>query len=265
MELQGTLLKMTSKLSDVVQYSLPIGDTEIELNPLIGKKITLTYLNEIYCIGCGTKTYKSFSQGFCYNCLRNHPATDECIFNPEKCRAQDGISRNQEWAEKHCLQDHYVYLAVSSGLKVGVTRSTQIPTRWIDQGAWKAIKLALTPNRYTAGLIEVELKEHFADKTNWQRMLKNVVNTDVDLLEEKERAWEFLSPDLQQFVIEDDEITELTFPVNEYPKKVKSLSFDKIPVIEGTLTGIKGQYLIFDNINVLNIRKHGGYLVRVNC
>ena len=180
MRYNGTLLKMETKLANPIEYELPIGDELVYMNHLIGKYIAFKWLKEIYCVVCGRKTNKSFAQGFCYPCFLNAPETSECIFRPELCQAQDGIARDMEWAENHCLQEHFVYLAISSGVKVGVTRSGQIPTRWIDQGAWQTIKLAKTPNRYTAGLIEVALKEHISDRTNWQRMLKNQLIEGVD-------------------------------------------------------------------------------------
>ncbi len=263
MRYNGTLLKMETKLVNPIEYELPIGDELIYMNPLIGKYIALKWLKEIYCVACGRKTNKSFAQGFCYPCFLNAPETSECIFRPELCRAQDGIARDMEWAENHCLQDHIVYLAISSGIKVGVTRSGQIPTRWIDQGAWQAIKLAKTPNRYTAGLIEVALKEHISDRTNWQRMLKNQLIEGVDLTIAKKDMIAHLPSDLQNYISEDDNITEINYPVNEYPEKVKSLSFDKLGEIAGRLWGVKGQYLIFDDGTVVNMRKHTGYMVEL--
>ena len=263
MRYNGTLLKMETKLVNPIEYELPIGDELIYMNPLIGKYIALKWLKEIYCVACGRKTNKSFAQGFCYPCFLNAPETSECIFRPELCRAQDGIARDMEWAENHCLQDHIVYLAISSGIKVGVTRSGQIPTRWIDQGAWQAIKLAKTPNRYTAGLIEVALKEHISDRTNWQRMLKNQLIEGVDLTIAKKDMIAHLPSDLQNYISEEDNITEINYPVNEYPEKVKSLSFDKLEKITGRLWGVKGQYLIFDDGTVLNMRKHTGYMVEL--
>ena len=258
---QGIIRKMKSQLEEPVEYMLPIYKDSISMNNFIGKYILFKYENQIYCIGCGRKTNKSFAQGFCYPCFINSPETSECILRPQLCQAQDGIARNMEWAQTHCLQDHFVYLAISSGVKVGVTRSDQIPTRWIDQGAWQGIKLAQTPNRYIAGLIEVALKEHISDRTQWQRMLKNELVEGIDLLNKKDEMLVLLSSDLRKYGCSDSEITEITYPVNEYPKKVKSLSFDKITEIEGVLAGIKGQYLLFDNGEVLNIRKHNGYKV----
>ena len=263
MRYNGTLLKMETKLAKPVEYELPIGDELVYMNNLIGKYIVFKWEKEIYCVACGRKTSKSFAQGFCYPCFLSAPETSECILRPELCQAHEGIARDMDWAENHCLQDHFVYLAISSGVKVGVTRSAQIPTRWIDQGAWQAIRLAQTPNRYTAGLIEVVLKQHISDRTQWQRMLKNQLIEGVDLKEKKKEMIAHLAPELQNYESEDNEITEITYPVTEYPEKVKSLSFDKLEEITGRLWGIKGQYLIFDDGTVLNMRKHTGYLVEL--
>jgi len=261
MNYNGTLSKMKTDLQDPIIYNLPIGDDLVLMNDLIGKYIVFDWKKEIYCISCGKKTNKSFAQGHCYPCFINSPETSECILRPELCEAHNGIARDIEWAEKHCLKDHYVYLAISSGIKVGVTRSTQIPTRWIDQGAWKAIKLAKTPNRYIAGLIEVKLKEYISDRTHWQKMLKNILIEGENLLEKKEEMIKYLSKDLAQYKSTNDKIIEINYPVNEYPEKVKSIGFDKFNEISGRLWGIKGQYLMFDDGTVLNIRKHTGYLI----
>ena len=164
---------MSTVLNESVKYILSLGDDKIIMNDLIGKIISFKWTGKIICISCGNNINKSFAQGFCYPCFLKVPQTSECILRPELCQAHEGITRDMDWARQHCLQDHFVYLAISSGLKVGVTRSEQIPTRWIDQGAWKAIRLSKTPNRYIAGLIEVALKAHVSDRTQWQRMLKN--------------------------------------------------------------------------------------------
>lgn len=263
MKLQGALLKMKTELNTPVDYFLTLGNEVIRMNELLNKDITLRFLGEIHCIRCGRLTKKSFHQGYCYPCYRTAPETDDCILKPELCRAQEGISRDMEWSKIHCLQDHYVYLAVSGGLKVGVTRHTQIPTRWIDQGASYALKIAKTPNRYTAGLLEVDLKKHFADKTNWRNMLSNKIDTDIDLLEQKIKAKDSAKKEFAQYFIDDEEIVVINYPVKEYPAKVKSLTFDKEKQMAGKLVGIKGQYLIFDHGYVLNIRKHNGYEVEL--
>jgi hypothetical protein len=264
MKVTGNLLKMVSRLADPVEYTLVIGGDYILANDLIGKEINLEFRNQINCIACGRETKTSFFQGYCFPCFSTLPETDTCVMQPETCRAHEGISRDMEWSKHHCLVDHIVYLALTSSVKVGVTRESQVPTRWIDQGAWKVIRLARTPNRYLAGLLEVTLKSIYTDKTSWQKMLKDQRDGEHDLLEEKERAWEILDPDLQEFFIEDDDITTINYPVTGYPDKVKSVTFDKLHSIEGILKGIRGQYLIFDNNLVFNVRRHNGYLVNLN-
>ena len=254
---------MKSDLTDTVEYTLPIGDHMVPLNHLINKKISIQYLNQINCIACGKKTNKSFGQGFCYPCFTQAPEASECVLQPDKCQAHLGISRDQEWAQNHCLTPHVVYLAISSNLKVGITRKTQIPTRWIDQGATAAIVLAETPNRHIAGIIEKFLMQYYADKTSWQGMLKGK-SEEIDLLSEKEKALAYLPAELKQYGITDNPITQICFPVTEFPEKVKSLTFDKTDKVEGILTGIKGQYLMLDYSNVLNIRRHNGYMIELD-
>lgn len=264
----GILKKMDTLLGDelsehdkAVQYYLRMGDVKVWVNRWLGKRLELTYRHEIRCIHCGRVTKTSFAQGYCYSCFIRLPETDECVLHPELCRAHEGISRDMEWSKEHCLQDHIVYFAVSSGLKVGVTRISQVPTRWIDQGAWKAIRLARTPNRFLAGTMEVALKGYFQDKTEWRSMLKDEVDRSVDLVREKWRAAELLPHDMHQYLVDDDTIVEITYPVLEYPGRVSALNLDNTDHFAGELTGIKGQYLIFGDGHVLNIRKHGGYLV----
>ena len=264
----GNIYKMGVKLNNFssipnVEYSLPINSEIINMNIQIGNYINFTFLKEIHCIGCNRKISKSFAQGYCYPCLINSPETSECILRPELCQAHEGIARDIDWAEQHCLQNHYVYLALSSTIKVGVTRAEQIPTRWIDQGASQAIKFALTPNRYIAGLIEVEIKKYISDRTSWQKMLKNIINTKLDLHESKMELINKLPNELKLYKDPNDEIINIVYPVEEYPTKIKSVGFDKFEEIHGKLSGIKGQYLIFDDGRVLNIRKHNGYKIQL--
>lgn len=263
MKITGSLLKMKSEISQPIKYYLPIGSEIVEMNLLINKPVRFTFENQIFCTNCGSKTYKSFHQGLCYPCFQSSPLASECILHPEKCQAHLGIGRDMEWEKKYHLTPQIVYLALTANAKVGITRKPQIPTRWIDQGAVQTIILAETPNRYLAGVIEVTLKEFIADKTHWQKMLKNEINTSIDLIALKEEMKGFLTSELKQFVVNDSQLLDLNYPVLEYPKKVKSMSFDKLSVVEGTLTGIKGQYLMFDYLKVLNIRKHQGYVVSI--
>lgn len=261
MRVKGRILKMKSQLSDQVIYHLPMEKELIPITELVGSTISLKFENEIYCIECGKKTNKSFAQGFCWNCFSTSPENSECILRPELCHAHLGKGRDMEWEKEHHQQEHFVYLALSSEIKVGVTRATQIPTRWIDQGASSVIRLAKVPYRYLAGVIEVTMKDHFTDKTSWQKMLKNEVMTGVNLAEEKWKAEEYLSQELKQYFSEDDSVTEINYPVIKYPEKVKSIDFEKQNLVSGKLMGIKGQYLIMEDNAVLNIRKHSGYVV----
>lgn len=257
---RGYLRKMSVEFGDTIQYSLLI-ETVINVNSFIGKQIKLEWNGQIQCSSCAKIIPKSFGEGFCYSCFINAPEAAECIIRPELCRAHLGEGRDVEWEQRHHNQTHVVYLAASDKVKVGITRKTNVPNRWIDQGASFAIVLAETPNRYMAGVLEVALKSQFSDKTNWQRMLKNEQDETIDLVSEKWMLDEILPSDLTQYFTDDEEVVELNYPVLTYPNKVKSLSFDKTPQIGGKLIGIKGQYFIFDNDEVLNIRKHTGYYV----
>ena len=259
----GNIHKMHVELNNQVQYTLNLSEA-INVNSFIGKEITVEWHGIINCIKCGAITKTSFGQGFCYSCFTTAPEAAECIIRPELCRAHLGEGRDPKWEEKNHNQPHVVYLAASSAVKVGITRATQVPTRWIDQGATSAIRLAETNNRYQAGLIEVALKDFFTDKTNWRKMLKNEIDTEIDLEESKWELEEHLPGDILDQFSDNDEIIEINYPVLKYPEKIKSLSFDKAPIVKGTLMGIKGQYLLFESGEVLNIRKHTGYRVEIH-
>lgn len=258
----GNIRKMRATLDDEVQYYLDLSDP-IHMNDLIGKDIHLSWSGIINCQKCAKVTKSSFGEGFCYSCFVSAPEAAECIIRPELCRAHLGEGRDPEWEQRNHNQPHVVYLAASSAVKVGITRASQVPTRWIDQGASSAIILATTPNRYEAGRIEVAMKDLFTDKTNWRKMLKNEIDETIDLEDEKWSLEEQLPGDILDFFSEDDEVIEINYPVIQYPRKVNSLSFDKIPAIKRRLSGIKGQYLIFDTGEVLNMRKHTGYYIEV--
>jgi hypothetical protein len=248
---------------DVVQYKLG-NENPIIVNNLIGKEVEFVYEGAINCINCGRKTKTSFGQGFCYPCFQNAPQAAPCIIRPELCEAHLGKGRDVEWEVKHHNKEHFVYLAVSSAVKVGITNGNNIPSRWIDQGASYAIKFAKVPYRQLAGEIEVAMKEYFTDKTSWQKMLKNDILLDEDLEQIKWEMEEILPNDLSQYMDEDDEITQLNYPVLQYPTKVKSINLEKTPVFQKRLVGIKGQYFIFEDETVINIRKYTGYNLSIN-
>lgn len=243
--------------SQLVSYDFRIGEDLIPLNDKIGQAIQLNYKGEIRCIHCDRPTNKSFSQGYCFPCFKKLAETDSCIIRPHECHHHLGTCRDNKFAEKHCFIPHVVYLANSSGLKVGITRAHQKTTRWADQGASQAIVLAEVPNRKKAGEIELELSEHLNDKTNWRKMLSLDINP-IDLEAKKKEILEFLDEDDQEFAVESKPV-ELKYPADYFPDKIKSHNLEKEPELSGVLKGIKGQYLIFEE-KVINIRKYQGYI-----
>ncbi len=257
MRYSGPLAKMKTHLDSEVKYYLEIGDDLILMNELIGKEVKLVYENHITCF-CGDLVSDVFRMNFCKKCFFEKPQAGDPILRPETSKAHlDEEDRDLEWEKKYQLQPHLVYLANSAGLKVGVTRHNQRPTRWIDQGAREAIVLAETQNRYEAGMIEVALKEHMSDKTPWQKMVKGE-DVEIDLKGEKEKAIQFVPEEFKQFISADETITHIEYPVKEYPTKAKSVNLEKHDSVEGVLTGIRGQYLLFRSGAVMNVRSHEG-------
>lgn len=263
--------EQSSERNDNVDYFLPLGDKELPLNQFLGKYIKLELIGGIHCQHCGKRTNKSFSQGYCFPCMRKLPQCDLCIMKPETCHYHQGTCRDPEWGERNCFVPHYVYLSNTSGLKVGITRHTQIPTRWIDQGATQGTIIYEVSTRQQSGLVEVTFKNLIADKTNWRTMLKEN-QQDRDLKSDANKLKHSLQEKLDQLIssFSIDEIKEKThqvvqirYPVLEFPSKVKSHNLDKTPIVEGTLMGIKGQYLILDT-GVINIRKFTSYNVQVS-
>jgi hypothetical protein len=277
--LTGDLTKMPAFLdsNNNVEYSLllknindKLDNKRIEMNALIGKRLTLTHTGTIHCSHCGKVTKKSF-QGFCYDHFTKLAQADSCMMSPERCHFDQGTCREPGWAEKQCFQGHYVYLSNASGIKVGITRGTQVPTRWIDQGAGQAIPIVRVGNRKLSGLVEVILKEHVADKTNWRGMLKAVVEK-IDLNAEQARLYELVKDQVLELQAEygsqnvewifHANIQEINYPTSNWPAKISSFNLDKDPEVTGILMGIKGQYLILDT-GVINIRRFTGYEVSV--
>jgi len=270
----GALRKMTAQLDEAgnIEYQLPVGENSLALNALIGKRVNITFDGAINCSHCGRKTKKSYSQGFCYPCMQKLAQCDMCIMKPETCHYEQGTCREPEWGETNCMIPHYVYLANTSGLKVGITRHTQIPTRWIDQGATQALPIFKVQSRIQSGLVEIALAEYIADKTNWRAMLKGNANP-IDLKAIAQDLVPQISEklaDIQlkygQHAVEqlDEDVVELNFPVSQFLTKINSFNLDKNPEISDVLLGIKGQYLIFEN-GVINIRKYTSYQVSVSC
>ena len=262
MNYQGTLSKMQTELGNPIQYYLIFENSFLNVNQLLGKEIEIEFQG-YQCLNC-KKAKKIFRQGFCYDCFISSPAVGDWIMKPELSTAHLDIEdRDLAYEKRVQLQPHIVYLALSSEVKVGVTRDTQVPTRWIDQGAVQAVPIVEVPNRYLAGITEVALKNHFADKTNWRKMLTNDV-PNIDLLSERNKAFEWLPNEVKDYFPKEEIITQLDFPVLQYPKKVSSLSLDKTLIFNGKLTGIKGQYLLFEDGTVFNVRTFEGYVVKIN-
>lgn len=268
--LVGPLRKMISQPASEIEYSLVLGDQKKLLNDFLGQPLQLRFTGKIYCIQCGRSTTKSFQQGYCYPCMQRLAECQFCIIHPEKCQIAHQACPENDWAHAQCAQPHIVYLANSSGLKVGITRETQMPTRWIDQGAFQALPIFKVANRYQSGVIEVCLKQFINDRTDWRKMLRQPAES-IDLIAARDEllatatamilsaAADFSS---QVTWLYEKEMIQLDYPVRIYPQKIVTLSFDKNPLIEGILHGIKGQYLIFDR-GVVNIRKYSGYEVEL--
>lgn len=256
MILNCVLKKMRTKIGSPINYFLEMEDGECLVNDLIGQEITLAYDGtECLCCGAGRKIYR---QGFCYSCFYSSPAVGDWIIRPELSKAHLGIEdRDLEYEKSVQLAPHIVYLALSSDVKVGVTRKTQVPTRWIDQGANAAIEIVEVPNRYLAGITEVALKEHFADKTNWRKMLKNEI-PQTDLLLQKNDVLQLLPEEVKPYFVEGNEVLHFNYPVEAFPTKIKSLNLEKTPLYSGKLIGIKGQYFIFEDNTVFNVRGNEG-------
>lgn len=252
---------MMTELGSPIQYYLEMEDSFINVNQLLGKTISFDF-EKYQCLGCG-KNKKIFRQGNCYDCFFSSAQVGDWIMKPELSKAHLNIEDRDLTYEKQVqLQPHIVYLAKSSNIKVGVTRKTQVPTRWIDQGATQAVELVEVPNRYLAGITEVALKEFVSDKTSWQKMLKNEVSKD-DLMQMKEKLAAHLPTEVKEYYLPKSTILNLEYPVLQYPTKVKSLNLEKAPNFEGKLMGIKGQYLLFENQTVFNVRNNEGNVVTI--
>lgn len=262
MQYEGVLTKMETEYGKPIQYYLVFEDSFLNVNQLLDRNIEISFVG-FQCLNCSKKK-KIFRQGFCYDCFYSSPAVGDWIMKPELSTAHLGIAdRDLVYEEKVQLQPHVVYLALSSEIKVGVTRKTQVPTRWIDQGANEAISIIEVPNRYLAGITEVALKNHYADKTNWRKMLTNAIEA-VDLIAERLKLQHLIPAEAQEyFYLDKNDLYQMEYPVLQFPAKVKSLSLDKTPHFQGKLRGIKGQYLLFEDGTVFNIRGSEGYIVRI--
>lgn len=259
---EGVLTKMNTEVAEPIQYYLILKDDFINVNQLLDHKIRLHFI-KYECLNCHLNK-PIYRQGFCKSCFFEIPQAADWIMRPELSKAHlDEEDRDLDYEKKVQLQPHIVYLANSSNIKVGVTRKSQVPTRWIDQGAHEAIEIVEVPNRYLAGITEVALKDHIGDKTNWRKMLKNEI-VDENLADHRDQLKKYIPQEVMSYYIENNTETELKFPVLQYPEKPKSLNLEKTPTFEGVLTGIKGQYFIFEDNTVFNVRGSEGYYVGID-
>lgn len=259
----------TSLIEGVAHYKIGPIDAPVELNRLIGQEIRLNFKKEINCTNCQKAIKKTYAGGYCYPCSAKLAEADMCILKPELCHFSKGTCRDPEWGKTHCMISHYVYLANSSGLKVGITRATQIPTRWIDQGAIAGLPILKVSSRHQSGIFEKLLAAEVNDKTDWRKMLKGDIE-EISLEDKRDELFDLFGEALDAMegnfrpseveILENSDITSIEYPVLTYPNKVSSLSFDKVESVGGKLLGIKGQYLMFDT-GVINIRSHTGYKV----
>jgi hypothetical protein len=268
---QGNVEKMKVRVDNEhrVEYQLPIGEHLVEMNPLIGKQLSVKYAGVINCVHCNRPTKKSFSQGYCYPCLTRLAQCDTCIIKPELCHYHEGTCREPEWGEAHCLQSHFVYLANTGAAKVGITRHAVdgVSSRWIDQGASQALAIFRVSERKLSGLVETTLAKHISDKTNWRTMLKGKIEL-MDLTQRRDELLERTKTEIDELIQQyglqaispvDAQAVDIEYPVEQYPEKIKSINLDKELGFTGVLKGIKGQYWLLDNDRVINIRKYSGY------
>lgn len=270
MKWTGNLRKMNTSLeAGEAQYVLPLYDVmesaeQVDMNALVGKEICIEFSGEIHCRATGQRIKKTFGEGLSYKAFMESPLASPSIIRPELSRIHEGIAlRDEAWERANHLVPHVTYLSLTSNIKVGVTKLANVPSRWIDQGATEAIVIAEVPYRQAAGLIEVALKDQLSDKTNWRNMLKGVTLGDTDLVKKKEELLSSIPSEFQEYIKPDAELTRIKFPLELHPIKVTSLKLDKMPRIEKKLIGIKGQYLIFSDQTVMNVRSHSAYRVSI--
>ncbi|MBA4542799.1 MULTISPECIES: DUF2797 domain-containing protein [Thermoactinomyces] len=256
----GILRPLVHQGAAPVEYALQLDDQEIGLNARLGQEVQITFLGERNCIFCGRKTKKFYgNNSSCFNCFRKLPDNDICIVRPERCHFHEGTCRDPEFGRHHCMQPHIVYLALSSDVKVGITRKTNRLKRWVDQGAVAALPLMEVPTRKDAGEIEVFLSQYITDKTNWRKMLKNET-ADIDLLQTRADLIEKLPDAYRRYLIEEPQVLQFDYPHIGTPTKITSFNLEKQETISGKLIGVKAQYLILDN-GVFGVRKHAGFKV----
>ena len=258
---RSLLQKMTTEIHTPVRYFLDCEGDVLLLHDCLGHQLSME-LEGTQCLNCH-KEKPIFRQGFCHSCFFEIPQAADWVMRPELSKAHLDIEdRDLTYEKKVQLQPHIVYLALSSHLKVGITRKSQVPTRWIDQGAHQALPMLEVPNRYLSGVAEVAMKEIFSDKTNWRKMLQNEKET-VDWSAARNQFVGRLPEELKPYLQTEQSPMEIHYPVNQFPQKVKSLNLSKTPNYSGKLVGVKGQYLLFEDQTVFNVRSNEGHRLKI--
>ena len=264
-----TIIKMRHALADSgankradQPWNLNYWLNEILISDLIGREFKLEFTQKIFCLECGRKTNKSFNQGYCFPCFRKLACCDLCILKPQLCHFSKGTCREPDWAQDNCLQPHFVYLANSSNLKVGITRERKLLERWGDQGAIAGIPFAKVPERKIAGLLEVLVAKGLSDKTDWRALITKAGDK-IDFLPHLEAIRQLVSgTEFEQYLLSPKECQEryqeFLYPVRNYLAKAKLHDLEKEPKSTATLEGVRGQYLIFSD-RAINMRKYQGY------
>ena len=261
MHFEGVVRKMTTEYSSVINYFIEFENSYIHLNQFLERSFTIECIG-YSCLSCSSKD-EIFRQGFCKRCFFESPLAGDWIIRPELSKAHLNIAdRDLDYEKKIQLQPHIVYLSNTGSVKVGITRKSQLPHRWIDQGAHEAIEIIETPNRFLAGTAEVALKKYMSDKTNWRKMLKNE-RDNVNLSSVKEQAKTYIPSNLVHYFNENSQVFNIDFPVKKFPSKPNSIKLKKNSKFSGKLLGVKGQYLIFDQDKVINYRGHEGHIFKI--
>lgn len=261
----GDIRELHQSLADPVEYLFGLSTLSIPANEWIGHSITIHSVGEKRCISCGRMVNKLFQNGYCFPCVRSLAECDLCIVKPHQCHFHLGTCRDESFAMKNCMIPHYVYLAWSSGFKVGLTRKGRQLKRWMDQGATQAMVIAEVPTRKVAGELEMEVAKHMMDKTDWRKMLREDESPLRSIKEVRHDVIQRLDDSFLQYIVpEVGEPVHINYPrQSSFVVNLKSANLDKGDEFSGTLRGIKGQYLLFDE-GVFNVRKHAGYRVEIS-
>jgi hypothetical protein len=267
----GVLAKLSVEASSPAAYVMSLENQAIDMNALIGSNIEICFTGHITCCHCGVETRRSYGGGHCYACFKTLASCDLCVVSPDRCHFFEGTCREPDWGESFCMQPHLVYLANSAGLKVGITKPSQVPVRWLDQGASQALIILRTATRQQAGLVEAALAQTVRDRTDWRALVAGEARAvDLDaargqLARQASAALTALDrryPGALQPA--DDEVARVfSYPVSRYPRQFERFTLDTAATVRGRLVGIKGQYLLFDT-GVFNVRQHTSYHVQLS-